>query len=50
MQNKYLEVKTNVRTCEGATKEFAITIGLHKGCILNSNLFAPVFDKITLSL
>ena len=45
----YREVKTNVETCRGATKDFSITIGLHQGLTLIPFLFAAILDEITLS-
>lgn len=42
--NMYRDVSTNVRTCDGLTKDFPITIGLHQGSALSPFLFALVID------
>ena len=36
-----------VRTCEGDTKSFKITMGLHQSSTLSPYLFALVMDELT---
>jgi len=38
---------TSVRTQDGATKDFPITIGLHQGLTLSPYLFTLVLDVLT---
>ena len=38
---------TSVRTSEGITKKFPITIGLYIGLALSSYLFSLVMDELT---
>ena len=50
VQDKYREVKTNIRTCGGATQDFSITIGLHEVSTISPFLFAMVLHKIARSI
>lgn len=50
MQDIYREVKTNIRTFGGATKDLPITIALHQGLALSPFLFGVVLDEITWSI
>jgi len=43
----YDGVVANVRTCEGITSDFSITIGLHQEFALSPFLFAIVMDELT---
>lgn len=44
VKDMYRDVSANVRTCDGLTKDFPITIGLHQGSALSPFLFALVID------
>ena len=43
----YNRVTTRVRTNEGETKPFSITMGLHQGSILSFYHFALAMDQLT---
>ncbi|TQE01891.1 hypothetical protein C1H46_012515 [Malus baccata] len=43
----YEGAKTAVRTHEGQTESFPITVGLHKGSSLSPYLFALVMHELT---
>ena len=47
IKDMYDRVVTNVRTCEGITSDFSITIGLHQGSALSPFLFVIVMDELT---
>jgi len=47
IKDMYDGVVTNVRTCEGITSNFSITIRLHQGSTLSPFLFAIVMDELT---
>ncbi len=47
VKDMYRGVSTNVRTCDGLTKDFPISIGLHQGSALSPFLFALVIDEVT---
>ena len=47
IEDMYDEVMTNVRTCEGITSDFSITIGLYQGSALSPFLVAIVMDELT---
>jgi len=38
---------TFVRTCDGDTTDFSISIGLHQGSALNPYLFSLLMDEVT---
>ena len=40
----YSGVMTTVRTVVGETNDFPITVGLHQGSALSSNIFTLVMD------
>ncbi|KAM1033960.1 hypothetical protein ACFX2A_038273 [Malus domestica] len=47
IQDMYEGAKTAVRTHEGQTESFPITVGLHQGSSLSPYLFALVMDELT---
>jgi hypothetical protein len=47
IKDMYDGVMTSVRTKDGDTKYFPLTIGLHHGSILSSYLFTLVLDVFT---
>ncbi|KAM1895076.1 hypothetical protein ACFX13_043897 [Malus domestica] len=47
IQDMYERAKTAVRTHEGQTESFPITVGLHQGSSLSPYLFALVMDELT---
>ena len=47
IRDMYYGVVANVRTCEGITSDFSITIELHQGFALSPFLFAIVMDELT---
>ena len=47
IKDMYDGVVANVRTCEGITSDFSITIGLHQGSALSPFLFVIVIDELT---
>jgi len=47
IKDMYDRVVANVRTCEGITSDFSITIGLHQGSALSPFLFPVVMDELT---
>ena len=47
IKDMYDGVVVNVRTCEGITSDFSITIGLHQGSALNPFLFTIVMEELT---
>jgi len=50
MKDMYDRVVANVRTCEGITSNFSITIGFHQGSALSPFLFVIVMDELTTSI
>ena len=47
IKDMYDGAKTAVRTHEGQTESFPITVGLHQGSSLSLYLFALVMDELT---
>ncbi|KAM1110894.1 hypothetical protein ACFX19_010231 [Malus domestica] len=47
IKDMYEGAKTTVRTHEGQTESFPITVGLHQGSSLSPYLFALVMDELT---
>ena len=43
----YKDATTFVRTCDGDTTDFPISIGLHQGSALNPYLFSLLMDEVT---
>ena len=46
IKDMYDEVVANVKTCEGITSDFSITIGLHQGSALSPFLFVIVMMSL----
>ena len=47
IKDMYEGANTNVRTSEGLSDSFPITIGFHQGSVLNHFLFAIMMDELT---
>jgi hypothetical protein len=47
IKDMYERASTSVRSQDGATKDFSITIGLHQGSNLSPYLFTLVLDVLT---
>jgi len=47
IRDMYDGVVANVRTCEGITSDFSITIGLHQGSAFSPFLFVILMDELT---
>jgi len=47
IKDMYERVSTSVRTQDGDTEDFPITIGMHQGSTLSPYLFTLVFDVLT---
>ena len=47
LKDMYHDVETRVRTYEGDTEPFKITMGLHQGFALSPYLFTLVMDELT---
>ena len=47
IKNMYDGVVANIRTCEGITSDFSITIRLHQRSALTPFLFVIVMDDLT---
>ena len=47
IKDMYDGVVTNIKTCEGITSDFSITIGLHQESALSPFLFVIVMDELT---